>query len=163
MFKKMRRIQQQLSSEISLKILQNQTVGTLALAESGDYPYAVPLNYVYYNGKIYFHCATSGHKLDIIKKQNKASFCVIDADTVVPEKYTTYFRSVIVFGEIEIVKDDDEKMSALKELSYKYVSQNEEAHQKKINDAWNRTCVLSLSIEYISGKEAKELVVEKQK
>ena len=45
-----------------------------------------------------FTCAVSGHKLDIIAKQNKVSFCIIDKDTIVPEKYTTYFRSVIVFG-----------------------------------------------------------------
>ena len=103
-------------------------MGTLALAENGDYPYAVPLNYVYYNGKIYFHCAITGHKIDIIKKQNKASFCVIDKDTVVPRKYTTFYRSVIVFGKAEIVEDDVEKMVALKELSYKYVSKDDEAH-----------------------------------
>ena len=78
MFKQMRRIKQQLSEKECIDILQRQKVGTLALAENGDYPYAVPLNYVYYNGKIYFHCAITGHKIDIIKKQNTASFCVID-------------------------------------------------------------------------------------
>lgn len=161
MFKSMRRIRQQLSQKECMEILQNQTVGVLALAENNDYPYAVPLNYVYYNGKIYFHCAVSGHKLDIIKKQNKASFCIIDKDTVVPEKYTTFFRSVIVFGKMEIVEDDSEKMAALKELAYKYVSQDESAHLKEINGAWNRTCVLSLSVDHLSGKKARELIAEK--
>ena len=85
MFKQMRRIKQQLSEKECIDILQRQNVGTLALAKNGDYPYAVPLNYVYYNGKIYFHCAITGHKIDIIKKQNKASFCIIDEDTVVPD------------------------------------------------------------------------------
>ena len=161
MFKQMRRIKQQLSEKECIDILQRQKVGTLALAENGDYPYAVPLNYVYYNGKIYFHCAITGHKIDIIKKQNKASFCVIDKDTVVPEKYTTFYRSVIVFGKAEIVEDDVEKMVALKELSYKYVSKDDEAHLKEINSAWNRTCVFSLSIDYLSGKEAIELTQQK--
>lgn len=156
MFKSMRRIRQQLSTEECVKILQNQTVGTLALAAEGEYPYAVPLNYVYYNERIYFHCALSGYKLDIIAKQNKASFCIIDKDTVVPEKYTTYFRSVIVFGKIEKVENNEEKMAVLKELAYKYVSQDDEAHLKEINGAWNRTCVLSLSIDHLTGKEAIE-------
>ena len=141
--------------------MQRQNVGTLALAENGDYPYALPLNYVYYNGKIYFHCAITGHKIDIIKKQNKASFCIIDEDTVVPEKYTTFYRSVIVFGKAEIVEDDAEKMAALKELSYKYISKDDKAHLKEINGAWNRTCVFSLSIDYLSGKEAIELTQQK--
>lgn len=161
MFKQMRRIKQQLSEKECIDILQRQNVGTLALAKNGDYPYALPLNYVYYNGKIYFHCAITGHKIDIIKKQNKASFCVIDKDTVVPEKYTTFYRSVIVFGKAEIVEDDVEKMVALKELSYKYVSKDDEAHLKEINGAWNRTCVFSLSIDYLSGKEAIELTQQK--
>lgn len=162
MFKPMRRIRQQLSKEECQKILQNQTVGTLALAAEGEYPYAVPLNYVYYNERIYFHCAVSGHKLDIIAKQNKVSFCIIDKDTIVPEKYTTYFRSVIVFGRIEKVENDEEKMAALKELAYKYVSQNnDEAHLKEINGAWNRTCVLALTVDHLTGKEAIELIAQK--
>lgn len=161
MFKQMRRIKQQLSEKECIDILQRQNVGTLALAKNGDYPYAVPLNYVYYNGKIYFHCAITGHKIDIIKKQNKASFCIIDEDTVVPEKYTTFYRSVIVFGKAEIVEDDAEKMAALKELSYKYISKDDKAHLKEINGAWNRTCVFSLSIDYLSGKEAIELTQQK--
>lgn len=161
MFKQMRRIKQQLSEKECIDILQRQNVGTLALAENGDYPYALPLNYVYYNGKIYFHCAITGHKIDIIKKQNKASFCIIDEDTVVPEKYTTFYRSVIVFGKAEIVEDDAEKMAALKELSYKYISKDDKAHLKEINGAWNRTCVFSLSIDYLSGKEAIELTQQK--
>ena len=113
------------------------------------------------NTKIYFHCAITGHKIDIIKKQYKASFCIIDEDTVVPEKYTTFYRSVIVFGKAEIVEDDAEKMAALKELSYKYISKDDKAHLKEINGAWNRTCVFSLSIDYLSGKEAIELTKQK--
>ena len=158
MFKQMRRKKQQLSQEKCLEILQKGTVGTLALAQQGDYPYAVPLNYVYYSGKIYFHCAVSGHKLDIIKNQNKASFCIINKDTIVPEKYTTFFRSVIVFGSMEIVENEDEKMAALKELAYKYVSDDDAAHLAEINKFWKQTCILSLSIDQLTGKEAIELV-----
>ena len=71
--------------------------GVLAAAGEDDYPYAVPLSYVYCDFKLYFHCAKEGHKLEAIARNPKVSFCVIDQDQVVPEKYTTYFRSVIVF------------------------------------------------------------------
>lgn len=77
MFKQMRRIKQQLSEKECIDILQRQKVGTLALAENGDYPYALPLNYVYYNGKIYFHCAITGHKIDIIKNKIKLHFVLL--------------------------------------------------------------------------------------
>ena len=68
------------------------------------YPYGVPLSYVYHNGKLYFHCAKAGHKLDAIRREGKCSFCVIGQDQVVAEKYTTLFRSVIAFGQVRVLE-----------------------------------------------------------
>ena len=62
----MRRKRQQLSEEESIRILQKSTAGTLALLGDNDYPYAVPISYVYNKGKLYFHSALSGHKVDAI-------------------------------------------------------------------------------------------------
>lgn len=90
------------------------TSGVLAVSGDDDYPYAVPLSYVYDGHKIYFHGAKAGHKLDSIVKNPKASFCVIDKDQIVPDEYTTYFRSVIVFGTIRILHDEAEKEKPLK-------------------------------------------------
>jgi len=77
-FRQMRRKRQQLSEEESIGILQKATAGTLALLGDNDYPYAVPISYVYNNGNLYFHSALSGHKVDAICKCDKASFCVIE-------------------------------------------------------------------------------------
>jgi nitroimidazol reductase NimA-like FMN-containing flavoprotein (pyridoxamine 5'-phosphate oxidase superfamily) len=100
---KMRRKCQQLTDEERMAILQKATAGTLALLGDGGYPYAVPISYVYDDGKLYFHSAMSGHKVDAIRKCAKASFCIIDQDHVKPSEYTTYFRSVIAFGR-ELVR-----------------------------------------------------------
>ena len=108
-FREMRRRKQELSRQEVLDVLYNGTSGVLALLGDNDYPYAVPISYVYDDGKIYFHSAKSGHKIDAIQKTEKASFCVIDKDLVVPEEYTTYFRSVIAFGKIRVIEDDREK------------------------------------------------------
>ena len=94
-FREMRRKKQELSQQEVADILHKGTPGVLALLGDNDYPYAVPISYVYDGGKIYFHSAKSGHKIDAIQKTAKASFCVIDQDLVVPEEYTTYFSSVI--------------------------------------------------------------------
>ena len=96
MFREMRRKRQLLSKEDTQKVLYQGTSGVLAVSGDDDYPYAVPLSYVYDGHKIYFHSAKAGHKLDSIVKNPKASFCVIDKDQIVPDEYTTYFRSVIV-------------------------------------------------------------------
>ena len=109
MFRAMRRKQQALSQEDCEAVLYQGTSGVLALSGDDDYPYAVPISYVYDSSKLYFHSAKSGHKLDSIKRHPKASFCIIGRDQVEPEEYTTYFQSVIVFGTIRILEDDKEK------------------------------------------------------
>ena len=119
-FREMRRRKQELSRQEVLDVLYNGTSGVLALLGDNDYPYAVPISYVYDDGKIYFHSAKSGHKIDAIQKTEKASFCVIDKDLVVPEEYTTYFRSVIAFGKIRVIEDDREKRAAIEKLAIKY-------------------------------------------
>ena len=116
-FRAMRRKRQLLSDDESIGILQKATAGTLALLGDNGYPYAVPISYVYHEGKLYFHSALAGHKVDAIKKCDKASFCVIDKDDVQPEKYTTFFRSVIAFGRIHIIEDDKEKLAMARMLA----------------------------------------------
>ena len=69
---------------------------------------------------LFFHGAKNGHKTDAIKKCSKASFGVIDQDHIVPEEYTTYFRSVIAFGKIHIMEDETEMKNAVERLVVKY-------------------------------------------
>ena len=73
-FRAMRRLRQQLSEEESISILQKSTAGTLALLGDNDYPYAVPISYVYADGRLYFHSALSGHKVDAIRSVKRHLF-----------------------------------------------------------------------------------------
>ena len=155
----MRRKKQALSNEDCAAILNRGTSVVLALAGDNGYPYAVPISYVYDEGKIYFHCAKNGHKLDAINRKAKASFCVIDQDQIVPEEYTSYFRSVIVFGTMRILTDDSEKLNAIDKLALKYAPNDTEENRKKaIEREWKPLCILEMSIDHMSGKEAIELV-----
>ena len=113
MFREMRRKRQLLSEKEAGEILKRGTSGVLALAGDDGYTYAVPISYVYDGEKLYFHSAKSGHKLDAIAAEPKASFCVIDQDRIVPEEYTTYFRSVIAFGRVRVMEDEAEKRQAI--------------------------------------------------
>lgn len=159
MFREMRRKRQTLSVEKTIEVLRRGTSGVLALLGDDDYPYAVPVSYVYYDSRLYFHGAKSGHKIDAIKKCNKASFCVIDKDTVVPEEYTTYFRSVIAFGKIRIIEDESEIREAIEMLAKKYYPDgSEDERNLEIDREWNPLCMIEFSIEHLSGKEAIELV-----
>ena len=159
MFREMRRKKQKLSMEECAEILCRGTSGVLALAGDDDYPYAVPISYVYDGEKLYFHCAKSGHKLDAVSRNPKASFCVIDQDQIVPEEYTTYFRSVIVFGTIRILEDEEEKWNAVEKLALKYAPDDTAENRKgAIEREWKPLCVLEMAVEHISGKEAIELM-----
>ena len=148
----MRRKKQLLSVEATEKILATGLVGVLGVAGDDDYPYTVPVNYVFDSGKIYFHSAVSGHKLDAIQKNNKVSFCVIKTDEVIPEKYTTHYRSAIVFGRARILSEDSEKRYALECLVEKYSPAYIKEGQSEIEQDWNRVCVAEVAIEHMTGK-----------
>ena len=161
MFRPMRRHRQQLSQGDCAAILSRGTSGVLAVAGDGGYPYAVPLSYVYQEGTLFFHCAKAGHKLDALRRCSKASFCVIDQDQLVPPEYTTYFRSVIAFGRTRILEDEAEKQAAIWLLAEKYCPGDSPEHrQEAIRREAGGLCLVSLSIEHMTGKQAIELVQE---
>lgn len=159
MFREMRRSKQLLTPEECKAILARRSSGVLALSGDDDYPYAVPLNYAYLEEKIIFHCAAAGHKIDAIARNPKASFCVIDADRVIPEKYTTAYRSVIIFGRIRILTDAREKREAIEKLAVKFFPDDTaEGREAEIQKYYERLCMLELSIDHMTGKEGLELL-----
>ncbi len=159
MYPEMRRKKQALSPAACDAILQAGTSGVLALSGADGQPYAVPLSYVYHEGKIYFHCAKAGHKLDLLDQNPKASFCVIGQDQVVPEQYTTYYRSVILFGTVRRLTAGEEKRAAILALARRY-SPDEPAEKvdAEIARYWDALCMLELTPDHITGKECIELV-----
>jgi nitroimidazol reductase NimA-like FMN-containing flavoprotein (pyridoxamine 5'-phosphate oxidase superfamily) len=157
----MRRHRQQLSQEESISIIERATSGTLALLGDDDYPYAVPLSFVYHDGCLYFHSAVEGHKIDAIRRHDKAAFCVIDQDDVHGEQYTTFFRSVIAFGHISIIEDEDEKIAAARMLGNRYNPNHDEALKKEMEKGLHRMVMLRMNIEHLTGKEAIELAKKK--
>ena len=159
MFREMRRKRQLLSEEDAAAVLNRGTAGVLALSGDDGYPYAVPLSYVYDGSKIYFHGAKEGHKIDAVRRCEKASFCIVDRDQVVPEEYTSYFRSVIVFGTLRILEDDAEKLEAIEKLAVKYAPEDSAQRRRAaFVREWKPLCVLEMAIDYMTGKEAVELM-----
>ena len=159
---KMRRFRQLLTEEETLDILKTGTNGVLALCGSDGEPYAVPISYVYADGKLYFHGAGVGHKHDIIKENPRASFAVVQQDEIVPEKFTTYFKSVIAFGTIKYAETREEIRHGIELLAKKYSPlETDEAVQAEIAASGKGMRVFVLEIEKITGKQAIELVNKK--
>ena len=158
MFREMRRKRQLLSEVEAIAMLQSCTSGVLAVQGDDDYPYAVPLSFAYEDGKLFFHSATAGHKIDAINRNAKVSFCVIETDDIVQKTFTTHFRSAIVFGRARILTEDGEKRHALECLARKYSPHLLEAAGSEIERDWERVCAIELVIERMTGKAAKEIV-----
>ncbi|MDO5846644.1 MAG: pyridoxamine 5'-phosphate oxidase family protein [Methanocorpusculum sp.] len=151
----MRRKRQMLALAECAAVLERGTSGVLAVSGDDGYPYAVPLSYVFCGSAILFHCAPEGHKLDAIRRSDKVSFCVTDCDTILPERFTTAYRSVIVFGRAHVVLDEAERRAALTRLGAKY---SPAGVSDEVERTLHRVCIIEMTIEHMTGKEAIELV-----
>lgn len=157
MFREMRRNKQQLSKNETKEIFKNNTSGVLALLSDDGFPYTVPISYVFTGDKLYFHSAKTGHKIDAINKYNKASFCVIAQDKVIPEKYTTLYKSAIAFGKIKVINSETEKLKALEVLAEKYTPNDEQGRKAEIEKAFDHLCMIEFTVEHMTGKQSSEL------
>lgn len=162
MFREMRRFKQLLPESEAIEILQRGTSGVLAVHGDDGYPYAVPLSHVYHDGKLYFHFAQAGHKLDSIQKDEKVSYCVIDKDEVIQETFTTHFRSAIAFGRMRVLRADDEKKRVLEILVQRFSPDFTLAGKLEAESKLDRLLVAELEIEHLTGKAAIELVNQKR-
>jgi nitroimidazol reductase NimA-like FMN-containing flavoprotein (pyridoxamine 5'-phosphate oxidase superfamily) len=161
MFREMRRKKQLLSEAETIEILKSCTSGVLAVTGDNGYPYAVPLSYAYKDGKLFFHFAKAGHKIDGIEKNSKVSFCVIKTDDVIQKTFTTHFRSAIVFGTARILTEDSEKKYALECLVEKYSPDYIAEGQSEIERDWSRVGAAEVQIEHMTGKAAIEIINKK--
>ncbi len=154
-FRPMRRSRQQLSLAETEDILIRGSTGVLAVSGDGGCPYAVPVNYLYRDGKIYIHCAREGHKLDAVTRDSRVCFCVVDRDEVLPEKFTTAYRSAVAFGHVRLL-EGDELARAVYDLGLKYCGAPE-AVREHVEGALPRLACMEIEIEHLTGKEGLEL------
>ena len=157
MFREMARIKKQLPKEECIELLTKELRGVLSVLGDDDYPYGMPINHYYCpeDGKIYFHSGISGHKIDAIRRHDKASFCVFDQGYRKDGEWALNIRSVIVFGRIEIVEDHARALEISRKLSYKFTS-DEKYISDEIEHAGFRVLCFALVPEHITGKLVNE-------
>ncbi|NDV22656.1 pyridoxamine 5'-phosphate oxidase family protein [Desulfovibrio sp. JC022] len=151
MFKEIQNTKKILPEGSVKEILQAGEEGVLATIGEDGYPYATPLNYVYHNGAIYFHCALTGHKLDNIAFNPNVSFCVYVDTELLPSKFSIKFKSVIAFGKAEKVSGD-EKKEALLALIHRLSPDHIPAGEKYIKNDADKAVVIKINIEHATAK-----------
>lgn len=179
MIPKMRRHTQQLPAEECTAILKAAPYGVLGTQGTDGMPYAVPISFAYAPaaapddvasvaapagaeivGRLYLHCATTGHKLDALTANPHVCFTVVAQSEPVAEKLTDRFRSVMAFG-IAHRAEGDEKIASLRALGAKYAPNLEAMVEDEIKKAGPRTEVIIIDVADVTGKEGLELTRER--
>lgn len=155
MFREMLRKKQQLSQEECDEILKKELRGVLSVLGDDGYPYGMPLNHYYSDGKLYFHGGRKGHKIDAMRRCGKASFCVYDQGYRREGEWALNIKSVIVFGHIEFVEDQETINRLSAELSRKFTD-DETYIREEIARSGERTLMFALIPEHITGKIVNE-------
>lgn len=153
-FRKMRRIRQQLPEQECLEVLGSVPRGVLAVLGDDDYPYALPIDFVYEDGSIFFHCAKVGHKIDAIARHDKASFCVMDEGYRKEGEWALNIRSVIAFGRVSVVEDEERAIDKCRKLALRFTTPEEA--EAEIEKARKAVRVLELKVEHMTGKLVNE-------
>ena len=157
MFREMRRIKQKISDEECIRVLKTQPRGVLSMLGDNGYPYGIPMDHWYSetDNTLYFHCAKVGHKIDAVSACDKVSYCVIDDGYRKDGEWALNFTSVVVFGRMHIVDDENKKREICTNLVRKFTD-DEEYLQKELINSFPRVCCLALAIEHMTGKLVNE-------
>ena len=151
----MRRLDKEIKDpKVLLEILNGSQVCRIGFAID-NVPHIVPVNFGYYKNKLYIHSATEGSKIDMIAKNNYVCFEMELYDEVVKAKkscgWTTKYRSIMGWGNIEIVNDKAKKVEGLDIIMSKYGR----TENNDYTDAMlEKTVLLVLSIDHFTGKQS---------
>ena len=157
MFREMMRKKQQLSAAVCIEILKEQPRGVLSVRGDEGYPYGVPMKHWYCeeDGKLYINSGRKGHRPDAMRRCDKASFCVYDEGYRREGEWALNIRSVIVFGRLQVVTDEEKALTFIRQMSARFTDDTAYV-EREIGEAMDHTLIFTLTPEHISGKLVNE-------
>ncbi|MBR1764225.1 MAG: pyridoxamine 5'-phosphate oxidase family protein [Ruminococcus sp.] len=153
----MRRQRQAISREECIEVLKCETRGVLSVIGDEGYPYGVPINHYYdeETGRLYFHGAKFGHRVEAAEKNDKACYTVYDKGFLKEGDWALNVRSVIIFGRLRPVTDEARAIELCRRLCYKFTD-DEDYIADEIRRFAAATLVLELVPEQMTGKLVNE-------
>ena len=158
MFRPMRRKTRAISDEAAKALLLNEKRGILAVNGDDGYPFALPVNYFYdmENGRIYFHGAKVGHKVDSLKACDKICFTVFGNEQVKDVPWAPYLQSAVVFGRCHLIENQEENIRLVKKFAEKYYP-DEKTIDEEVAVSGRAVQMFVIEIEHLSGKQIQEI------
>jgi nitroimidazol reductase NimA-like FMN-containing flavoprotein (pyridoxamine 5'-phosphate oxidase superfamily) len=154
MFREMRRNDKKMGMVETKSFLVDARVGRLATSKD-DEPYVVPVNFIYFKEKIYFHCAREGQKIGYLSTNSQVCFEVDEFLGMrkgrTPCTSTVKYRSVIAFGKAAFIEDVDVKKEALRHLVKKYGGESSGSIDE---ETFERTLLVAITVERMTGKQS---------
>ena len=152
-----RRPEREISKDEAISLLKQAEYGVLSLASTENgYPYGVPINYIYDDNNLYFHCGTNGQKLDIIKHNDKACFTVVLDAKVLRQQHSTAYKSVIAFGRCKPIFGNLKDAMLLK-FGLHFAADFPEEIKKNIEKKGAVTAIIKFEIDFVTGKQRKDI------
>lgn len=157
MFRKIRRVKNEISLEDAKLLLKNNKRAILSVNGLNGYPHSFPINYFYNaeENKLYFHGAKMGYKIDCINKDNRATFVTYGNEVLTEDGWSYKVSSAIAYGKIELIEDREETLKFVKELAMKYYTSEKEVDEV-IKRSGSAVLVYRLNIEHLTGKIVHE-------
>lgn len=156
MFREMKMKRRELTLEEAKEILRTQKDGVLCVHGDDGYPYGVPINYGYVDGKFYMHSrGNESHKIDAITNNSKVCLTVVAKHDLVEEEYTTKFASAIVFGKARIITDPDEMVVAMGKMMKGLAPDFMEGAMSRVKGSATALAMIEITPEHITGKVSR--------
>lgn len=157
MFRPIRRSKRAISDEAAKALLHESKRGVLAVNGDDGYPYAIPINYLYDEaaGRIYFHGAKDGHKVDSLKKCDKVCFTVFGNETIKDLEWAPYWQSTVVFGRCRLLETNEKTVEILRRIARRYYP-DEATIDEAISSDIRAVQMYEIAIEHMSGKQVRE-------
>ena len=135
----------------ALEVMDKAPYITVGMTDGDGMPYSVPLSLARTDEKtFYFHCATEGKKLDILRENPRVCLTAVSKckPTVGPKdgSFTLEFKSAIAFGKAEIVADDNEKREALRAICQRFLPNHMDAFDAAVARSMSRTAVVRITL-----------------
>ena len=157
MFRKIRRIKNEIPIEAAKELLKNNRRAALSVNGDHGYPYTVPINFYYEEeeNRVYFHSAKAGHKIDSIRSSDKVCLTTWDDGYLDDGDWAYRVSCCVVFGRARLMEDRALTEEKVRKLALKYYP-TAEAVEEEIKADIHVVQLVAIEIEHISGTKVHE-------